>query len=358
MSTFDLFGNPPTSSIEVLKNVFEIFRSHWIPLISISILKFLSLSSVTFLLNMVAAVVLSDVFEKLSPIMSIRHLSGKIASSISIDGLSRHLGYYDSEDSFDQTGSNQSGMDTNTFDPNALMEILGASIVAIILMFILYVVVLSLVSCIFTGAMIHATADVYTDDTPTVTKSIGHGWTRKWSIMIYYILYSSLILAMILVLIGIPAILKSPGLFFLGYLALLVAIPVIGLKLVCAIPAIVVESESPTSAFKRSWNLCTGHTCFIFCTYCTISGLLIVTSIILSILASILPDVITSICIIFIYVLLLVCVPITTVVLYVSIRIRSENYSQETLRDELMSDVPGVNSSLEFTKVGPAAEVV
>ena len=145
-SIFNLFKNPPTGVIEVLKDVFKIFGTQWMPLILAALAKFISLMGLGFILH--------DIFVE--------------------------------------------------------------CFVNLTLIYITYFLIISFIIRIFTEAMIYASANIYTGYILKANKNIGYGWTRKWNIWIYFILYFSAILAVGFLFVGIPILLESFTLAALG----------------------------------------------------------------------------------------------------------------------------------------------
>jgi len=343
----NLFDDPPSSFVGVLKDVFTIVREHWKPLIIISLLQAVSYIGVGILLAIFIAVTFMQVFNDIRSAVSNmqpsdmgngRHLVEYMVGS----GTTRVLDYM-----------NGGGNDNHGFE--AFYDIMikyGPQIVVII---IIAMITISLVMSTFVGAMTHTAADAYNGDTPGACKSIRFGWSRKWQIYFYTIIASFVFFVVLFCSILVGVKINSFFVYFLIMLAVIAFIILNVTVLVTVIPAIIVEGKSSIGAIRRSYDLSQGEFCFIFCTnFCFLLSLFVL-SIVVDGILSILPIVIALLAHLGFNILVFAVCPIIPFVIYMSIRIRNENYSRDDLYQELSGTVPIAHAS-EF--VYKRAEVV
>lgn len=103
--------------------------------------------------------------------------------------------------------------------------------------------------------------------------------------------------------------------------------------LMAAVPSIIVENKSPSAAFGRSWKLCKRSCCYI---YCSIFGYFVVLMVI-SCIINLLPDSLALLLNFCINIATMPLLHILSFVLYMSLRITSENLKLDDLRDEIGS---------------------
>jgi len=218
----------------------------------------------------------------------------------------------------------------------------------IVVLIVIAMISLSSVMCTFVGAMAHTAAEAYSGDTPEACKSIRFGWSHKLQIYIFQII-TLFVLFVVLVCSIFVGIASANGFVcFLIMLAVLAFIIFFGTVMVAVIPAIIVEGKSSIDAIRRSYDLCQGEFWFIFCTNFCIQLSLIVLLIAIHTILKILPDVIAILVNLGINILVSVMSPMLPFVIYMSIRIRNENYT----RDDLCQELPGTAPIAKATELG------
>jgi len=254
--------------------------------------------------------------------------------STGISGASRFLGYYD--------------QDYNA--PNDDFEFDAGFIITLIFMYVLWVVILCLIAAVFAGAFTHTLAEIYAGGTPTLGKSLRHGMGNMCNLFTYHILYILAITGLCF-FIGIPTFMLAFGndqphfgVIFLGYLVLIVVLPalvvIVSSGLTAAIPSIVVEKKTAVQAFGRSWALCKNFICFIFCCQFSYNLVVFIVTIVINLVLDHLPGFLSVIGHLCVYILSSSIAPVVGFVLYMSVRIRTDNITQEDLALEIDSNVP------------------
>jgi hypothetical protein len=255
-----LFENPPMGVDGVLAQGYQIFAAHWMPLVKITCLRILAISGTmailagfSFAVSMPYIMILVNAIKNNMPANS-RYL---LDYSVGVCGASRLLDedYYPySYYTDDQIGD------------DALPKIAAKVIITIISLVVLWVVVLSLVTSTFDGAMYHALAQIYAGGAPTPINSVKHGFAKKWSVYGFKLLSSFAIMGLTLVFLGLAYLFQASfDLIFASYLVYVICLVLLSIVCVAAIPAIVVEGISAVQGFKRSFILCKKFICFIFC---------------------------------------------------------------------------------------------
>jgi len=348
----NLFDDAPSSVGKVFKNVLTIVREHWKPLILINLLNVVSLIGVYIVLGIFAAVVfaqmIADIKSATSDMQSSdmgngRHLVNYMVGS----GTTRALDYMN-DNAYDNQNQT-SGFDFDAFSKfsDIIMTYIGQIVVSLIII----ITVVSLVTSTFVGAMTHAAAEAYSGDTPEACKSIRFGWYHKWQIYIYQILVLFLVFAVFMCpfLLFIASDSSWFG-FVLTMLAAIAFITFFVTVMVAAIPAIIVEGKSSTAAIRRSYDLCKEEFCFICCNnFCT-TFLYIVLMIVMDKILSIFPAVIAILLHLGINILTSIMLSMLPFVLYMSIRIRNENYTREDLCKELNTPIVKVTELGTFKR--------
>jgi len=352
-----LFQEVPTTVGGVLRTVWQIFAAHGKTFVMLALAQVgafivagLILLFVTFL---AAAAFVTAIFSIISNLQGAeggytRHLldysTGVSGSSRLLNRMTDYYGNYYSNN-----------YDNNYYNTDDLPDFYSTGfIVTFIVLYILFVVVLSIVSSIFKGAFTHALAEIYAGAVPSVKKSITHGMGKMCSLFSYCILFSLMFIAVALVTLGttvVPAIAKyvqgealNPGLIFIGILLFFVAVALLVAVTVAAVPSIVVEGKSATQSIKRSWSLCKDYVCFILCCCFSLNIILFLATIPINIILNALPDSITFIGQSIVNILKASIAPILGFVLYMSVRIRAEDVTQEQIANEIDSNVPLVHA--------------
>lgn len=334
IDTHSLFSNPPTSIGDVLGLVFSIFFAHWKTFALMSALYYVAIIVTSIVLVMFSYIVFAETIMKIASNIPMGAMNGGGAGNYYRHG--RHLLDY----VLNTSGASRA---LEGYYPDAAV---GAGILAIgfelILMYLLFVAVLTLVISVFVGAFNHVVAEVYTGGSPSVSRSLAYGWGQKWKVYIFQLILSLAVLGILLVDIGIPAA-AGHGVV-LGFIVALGMLVALSTLLLGAVPSIVVENKSPIDAFKRSYNLCKDYFCFIFCNQFTFNALSFVFMIAINMLLDKAPAVISLLVHFLINIVLVSIGPCLVMVLYMSIRIRSEQLTGQELSDELSNIVPIANA--------------
>jgi len=135
-----------------------------------------------------------------------------------------------------------------------------------------------MISAVFRGTLVHAVAEWYainggtdsdvqqpSSSSLSVSRSLHWGWNAKWSIVCLIIIYMILIglaLAAMSVIITIGG--KSWLFSFLICIIYIILLCNFMIKMVGAVPSIVIEKSKTLSALNRSWILCKDQFCHIF----------------------------------------------------------------------------------------------
>ena len=144
---------------------------------------------------------------------------------------------------------------------------------------LLIVLIFMVIASVYVGAIIHAVAEVYVDETPNALKSLTYGCSTIVPLYINNIIYTSSIILVGAISVGIPVVgllsdnddgddndEKQQQLFiaFLGCLIFFVVALISSLLFTAAAPAIVIEKASAVGAFMRSVRLCKRDLCALF----------------------------------------------------------------------------------------------
>lgn len=332
----NLFDIPPSSFVGVLKDGFTIVREHWKPLLIIILLQTVSFIGVCIVLGIFTAVAFAQVFTDIASAVSNMQPSDM--------GIGRHLVEYMVGSGTTRVLDNMNGGgNENPFEAfNDIMIKYGPQIVVIS---VIAMISFSAVMSTFVGAIAHTAAEAYSGDTPEACKSIRFGWSRKWQIYIYQIIASFVFFVVLVCSIFVGVAIGNGLVNFLIICAVLAFIIFFVTVLVQVIPAIIVEGKSSIGAIRRSYDLCQGEFWFIFCTsFCVQLSLLVLSRVINTIL-NILPDVIAILVYLGITILVSIMRPMLPLVIYMSIRIRNENYTRDELCQELSGTVPIANAT-------------
>ncbi len=325
-----LFHDIPTSIFQVISTVFSIFGSEWKTLILFTAMYLISVGAIAIVLGIFLFICLSTELMNLAALFAMRagaaggggggmrHLldysSGVSGASRLLSGVSRGLDQY-----YDYGG------DDGTVIPNFDVTKL---VVTLVFVFIIMMVAISFAASVFTGSQTHAVGEIYAGNTPDFQTSFERGWARKWTVLAYQILYGILSFSIFMVTFIIPFLFEvkhdideaggdpnniNPmdlisGALLFGIITVIIFV-VLSSLLAAAIPAMIVENKSALQAFKRSYELCKGYICFIFCTMCCYNVLLAFVMQIANILLSKLPAFIAIILHLFVNVVSCTIVP-------------------------------------------------
>lgn len=329
MDNTELFTNVPVGIDGVFKHVYQILVTHWKPLLGIAGIQIVSVFITTIALSIFSMIVAASAIGSImSALQNIPDRSRYLLDySTGVSGASRLLrateemgvnDYYD----FDFPGT--------------------AIIISLIFVILLWIVVIALVGSIFTGAFNHAVAEIYAGSVdPCADRSIKFGMKKMFSVFSFQLLVILSTVGIMLVTLVIPIAYEiveesySAGLLIFGILVFTISIFLFGAAMTAAVPSIVVEGKSPVQAYKRSWNLCKNFLCFTACTvFACNCGVLVFALGSYAILGK-LPPVIGIVGHLAINLLTMMISPLLQHVLYMSMRIRTENATPEDIAQEI-----------------------
>lgn len=339
-SSTHLFRNVPASVGDVFSTVFHLFIGNWKPLVLLTLAQFGSWIVTVLVLVLVTFIAAASYIQTFMAMLKNlqnqggygRHL---LDYSTGISGASRLLGYY---------GQDQ---DYNNYNDS---EFTAGFIITMIFMYFLWAIIICLVTGVFTGAYTHTLAEIYAGGTPTLRKSLRHGIGNMCKLFTYLILLILAITGLYLIIViptSMLALANDPpnyGAFFLGALVFIVVLVIVSAGLTAAIPSIVVEKKTAVQAFGRSWALCKNFICFILCCQFTYNLVLIVVLIVINMVLNKLPDFFALIGHSCVSILTSSIAPVFCFVLYMSVRIRTDNITQEDLALEIDSNVSIANA--------------
>mmetsp|Transcript_19364 Transcript_19364/g.28630 ORF Transcript_19364/g.28630 Transcript_19364/m.28630 type:complete len:372 (+) Transcript_19364:130-1245(+) len=338
-----LFESPPIGVDGVLAQGYHIFAAYWMPLVIITCLRILAISGTmailagfTVVVAMTYITMLVNFIKNIMPDNS-RYL---LDYSVGVSGASRLL---DAPDNYykyytdDQIGDDD------------LPKIAAIGIITIISLVVLWVIMLSLVTSTFDGAMYHALAQIYAGGAPTPINSVKRGFAKKWNVYGFKLLFSCAIIGLTLVVIGLAALFQASfSLIFASYLVYVICFVLLSTVCVAAIPAIVVEGISAVQGFKRSLILCKKFICFIFCSELGYRVIFIIAATILNLIFGELGTFLEILGHFAVSIAFSSIKPIFAFVLYMSMRIRSENITRDEFAEERSHDYDSDYGSLPF----------
>jgi len=331
MDTSQLFTNPPSSTFEAIAAVITIFRAQWQPLM------LLVLGQIGAFL-IVGAILLAIVFGFFAAyIAAIMAATSQITSNI---GAGRHLIDY----SFVSGTSRllqQNNPSYYSFDDDLVLPDMDATLVFVVMfIFVLFFISISLINSLFGGAYIHTLAEAYVGNLPSFTNSIRHGRKKMWSVFCFVILFSLAVAAIIIIPLAILLLIKfNPFLVFLTILAVLIGVVIFSSLMIGAVPSIVIENKTSTQAFQRSYDLCKSYIGFIFCTVFCYQILLMVVATLVNLILDSLPDFVSIVGHLMVQLILSAISPIMNFVLYMSVRVQSENTTKEDLSSDIGCEI-------------------
>ena len=309
LDSTQLFQHGPTSVLPAIETVFRIFAEHWKPLTKLAGIQIVAFIVVIGILGVITVVFAAAYVAAMVAV--VRNINNNGAGRYLLDftigsGSSRLLNnvYYDSLD-----------VDDDDFDFDQISQLFDAKFVAIVfLIYITWLVVLSVVGSIFAGAFCHAIAEVYAGNTPSPSKSLSRGGSRVWSVFLYQLLFGLIVTGIFLLTVVLPIGIEMPdfkniGLIFLGVLVFIACLIYFPSVMVAATPSIVVEGQTSLRALERSWQLCKGNVGFIFCSKFCFSVVSFIVQLILNVFLGYLPDVLTGIGHLLVQVVLMSVVP-------------------------------------------------
>jgi len=224
--------------------------------------------------------------------------------------------------------------DSETCLSEALDDALGEFIGAVLMSAIIF----SFIMTIFGNAMIYAATDIYTGVSPSISNSLSKGCKKLCHVFTFQCILGLVIGVAYILIVILPAYAKGgAGMLFLTHIIYLLFVTVLYSVMIAGVPSIVVEGQSPLSAFSRSWNLCKSSIYFIFCSIFCFHVLLSISNIIIKVIQLNTTGFILAIFLLLHFVMMVVMSSlglILSVVLYFSIRVRSEGYTQTELSSE------------------------
>lgn len=318
----------------VFRVVFQVLFANFKPLISIALLQLLSILVATMCLYGISALLFAETLIKImANLPNTDSDSGGFGRGLFIDyavgvsGTSRLLEQYYEEDQ---------NMEQNYGDVDAIASAVFSMALEIFMLVLMWMIVISLVASTFSGAITHNIADFYAGGSPTVSKSIQFGWSKKWSVFCFMMALGTAVCLGYIFIALFTVILVGGGLgsflfmiFFISFLVVVSAVAVGG------IPALVVEGLSPISAMTRSWDLCKPHICYIFCTNFLFHILQLLATLVINLIVSNTYVVIELLSRIAIHGVAILLSPILSFALYMTIRISTEAITQNKLAEEL-----------------------
>lgn len=341
--TNDLLSNPPHGVIDVFATTFSIFKEHWKHLGLIAIFQLLSLFGTVIVLAIITGVIaaayiaqIMDIIKNLGQLNS--ELAGRalLEYTVGVHGASRLLEGYDYYGDFE--------MDDDMM-PNIIT---GKDIAIFFSIGLLWISVISIVMSIFLGTFYHSLANIYSGGFPGVRESMNHGVSRMWTVYFFQILYSVAVLVVFCLMVALPfQVSKSLSVTFFMFLVFIITMAFAASLMVGATPAIVVERKSATEAFGRSINLCKSFVCFIFCSQFTFFVAVFIVSILFNMMFSHLPGLLAGIGHMVVNIISNAIAPVFVFVLYMSMRIRKENVSQEDIALEIGNTVVATAIDME-----------
>jgi len=242
----------------------------------------------------------------------------------------------------DYYGDNNGPQDDNEI---CLSEVLDDALGEFIGAVLMSAIIFSFIMTIFGNAMIFAATDTYTGVLPSISNSLSKGCKKLCHVFTFQCILGLVIGVTYILIVILPAFAKgSAAILFLTHIVYLVFVSVLYSVMVAGVPSIVVEDQSPLSAFSRSWNLCKSSICFIFCSIFCFHILLSISNLIMNVIQLNTTGFILYIFLLLHFAMMVVLSSlglILHVVLYFSIRVRSEGYTQTALSSELEGHFSG-----------------
>jgi len=336
-----VFENPVTTVDQVIRSAFRIFIAQWKTLVAIA---FGKMVSNTLLVFFFALTLIAWVGPAFRCVFTGDYHARNLADHLIGAPSSGYRLLYDSYDSFDNIDDIRNFDDDTSTDltkcfETAFEQLLDNQTEFYGLLFVFLACVV-LVSSIFDGVMVHALAHTYIGHLPSISNSFKYGFKRMCGILAFNGLYASIVFISFFLIVGLAILLSDNniGLLFLCFVMFTIFVFLFSTTMVAGIPSIVVEGHPAISAFPRSYNLCKNSICFIFCTIFSFNLLVFITNVIFSsfrigqvgFIAVLLA--IVSFAISTVFSIINVAI---TVILYISLRARSEQLTQEKMAEEL-----------------------
>lgn len=333
VSANTLFRNPHVDVPDVIKNVFQIFGSQWqvyllLTLAQVGVGILLGLCYRLLLYSALFQAVMNNVDADRSIRFLVEHVVGSSGGGSTTRLLEDSYSYYDYSYNYNYNDGSENYYGFNPEDLTKIFDALSEAkgvLITFCLVTILFIFALVMISSTFSGAMIRVTSEVYAGSSATFRQALEHGWKKCFNILGFRFLYGIGLVAITIVVFILPSNIIS--LMFLLYLVLLVIYTIISCALIAGEPSIIVEKTSIIGSFKRSWGLCKSKICLIFCSVFSLKFVEFIIYLIASKIAGI-----------FGFVTLLIMGPfyaIMATVLYITLRMQSEELTQNDLAQEL-----------------------
>jgi len=200
---------------------------------------------------------------------------------------------------------------------------------------LVFLIAAGMISSTFSGAMIRVTSEIYAGSSATFSQALAHGWKMCFNILGYRIIYGIGMIACTIVVLVLPmAATTDPNipLFLFLYLVLLMIFIVASCVLIGGEPSIIVEKQSIIGSFKRAFGLSKSKICLIFC--CTFCLKLI--EFIIYLVASKIAGFLALIA----QLIMSPFFAIMATILYITLRMQSEEFTQNDLAEELSLSHP------------------
>jgi len=258
---------------------------------------FVTLFATFFVLILVSAIAFAGEFFQLNQLVyqKITDINQQISGGRHLLGYttrfsvaSRLLQYYNNgEEDCDNNYNSDYGH--NSYPDSDASFPIGTSLIgAMLAVYLLGILAISLVNSLCNGAMVHAVAEVYAGNTLVPKNSIKRGWGKKWTDFRYQLILGFTSFMLFVVTFMLPVFFDIQhainvaeedleNVNFMDFirvfkfamitgLVFLIIVVIIGSLLQATVPAMIVEHKSATDAFKRSFELCKKCICIIFCT--------------------------------------------------------------------------------------------
>jgi len=262
----------PLSITGILQNVIFIFTKQWKVFVTISLFQLLSMLGLSFVWLLILVGIVSNAID----LENLQNMQNHLVwSSNSIIGSSSStlLHFFSASSIVDRTTrllDEQIDDDVmayiNDMDKNDLME-LGFEV---LLLFIFFVIMTTLVSSIFKGALLRSAAITYAGHAPWTSDCIHAGREKCCSFFGFTLLLGFVNFGIFLVVVGLPTVLSGDNnMVVIPFLLLFLVVDICFASLMLSGgPAIIVEGTSMIGAIKRSWYLCKGCIGTIIAVYC------------------------------------------------------------------------------------------
>lgn len=249
---------------------------------------------------------------------------------------------------------------------------LGAGvIVAWIFIVFIWIVALSIVGSIFAGSFTHAVAEVYAGGGSLISakRSLQKGIERMWAVYCYQIVFSCIIMIALVLMVVLPWMMELENMMTneknaadppfpsaSNILVMVLCVVMFGIFVAvltaftsATIPSIVVERNSPMQGVRRSFHLCKQFVCFIFCSNICFQLVFFVGMSLVNYILNRLPAILGIMGHFIVQIAASSIFPVLSFVLYMSMRIRTENVTQDTVAEEIGYEFPvATGSSVEL----------